>query len=270
MLATPSINLPESVAVWPADRTPLATEHDIGLPRLTYYLPDSENRTGQSVLVLPGGGYGMVSTPKEGHRPAQLLAAHGIAAGVLEYRHAPSRFPVPLIDAQRGMRQLRALAVKNGLRADRVGVMGFSAGGHLTGLVATQPSHPAGLVGDDLDAISCAPDFAAPIYPVVSFVEPWSHFGSANNLLGEAHDPALARQFSIEKIITPRTPPMFIAHGQADDIVPPANAIALYTALTEHGVPATLHIWEGDKHGFGLGANHPWGRALLDWLDKRR
>lgn len=265
-----TMNLPAAMPLWPAGRTPFATPEDAGLPTFTYYLPSSEYRTGQSVLILPGGGYWLVSTPKEGHRPAQLLAANGIAAAVLEYRHAPSRHPVPLIDAQRAMRLLRDLAVKNGLRADRVGVMGFSAGGHLAGTVATQPAHAGGVVGDGLDSVSPAANFAALIYPVVSLVEPWSHFGSANNLLGEPHDPALAASLSVEKNITPDTPPMFLAHMQGDGGVPCQNSLALYEALTARKVPAALRIYEGEGHGFGLAANHPWGRDLLEWLVLRR
>ena len=270
METTPSINLPQSIAVWPAGRTPLAGPEDGVLPRLSYYLPSDEYRTGQTILILPGGGYGMVSTPKEGHRPAQFLAAHGIAAAVLEYRHSPSLHPVPLIDAQRAMRHLRRLATAHGLRGDRVGVMGFSAGGHLAGTVATQPAHPAGLAGDELDALSAHADLAALIYPVVSLVEPWSHFGSRNNLLGVPADPALAIQLSVEKAVTAQTPPMFITHEQFDGCVPSANSLALYAALTAHRVPATLLLTEGAVHGSGLGANLPWGAALLAWLAGHR
>lgn len=270
MQTHPSPNLPQVIPLWPAGRTPLAGDQDGVLPRLTYYLPSDEFRTGQTILVLPGGGYGMVSTPKEGHRPAQLFAAHGIAAAVLEYRHAPSRHPVPLIDAQRAMRHLRWLAGSHGLRTDRVGVMGFSAGGHLAGTVATQPAHPAGLAGDELDAIDAHADLAVLIYPVVSLVEPWSHFGSRDNLLGVPCDPALALQLSVEIAVTSKTPPTFIHHEQFDGCVPSANALALYAALTANRVPATLHLAEGDTHGSGLGANQPWGHALLAWLQDHR
>jgi acetyl esterase/lipase len=270
MESRPSPNLPQLIPLWPAGRTPLASAEDGELPRLTYYLPSDEFRTGQSILILPGGGYGMVSTPKEGHRPAQLFAAQGIAAAVLEYRHSPSRHPVPLLDAQRAMRRLRSLALTHGLRPDRVGVMGFSAGGHLAGTVATQPAHPDGLVGDELDPIGAHADFAALIYPVVSLVEPWSHFGSRDNLLGTPHDASLARRLSLENAVTPQTPPMFITHEQLDAVVPVANSLALYAALTAQRVPATLLVTEGDVHGAGLGANQPWGAALLAWLSGTR
>lgn len=255
--------------LWPAGKTPLATAEDAGLPVFTYYLPSDEYRTGQSVLILPGGGYALLSSPKEGHRPAQLLAAHGVAAAVLEYRHAPSRHPVPLIDAQRGMRLLRSLAITHSLRTDAVGVMGFSAGGHLAGMVATQPPHEEGLVGDALDAISPSADFAALIYAVVSLTPPHAHEGSAHHLLGNPPDAALAKSLSIEKCVTDRTPPMFIAHMQLDS-VPGLGALELYAELTRHRIPSVLHVYEGETHGFGLGTNHPWGRDLLEWLAVRK
>lgn len=263
------MNLPCQMRLWPEGRKPFTTGADIGLPTFTYYLPSEEYRTGQSVLILPGGGYGLVSTPKEGHRPAQFLASQGIASGVLEYRHAPSRHPVPLIDGQRAMRLLRDLANTNGLRTDLVGVMGFSAGGHLAGSIATQPEQKQGMIGDELDGVSCAADFAVLIYAVVSLVEPYSHFGSAKNLLGELHDTEIARALSVEKNVTSRTPPMFLAHLQGDTSVPCQNSLELYTALTRNGIPATLHIYEGEGHGFGLAANHPWGRDLTEWIKLR-
>jgi len=144
MIREASINLPESLEVWPDGKKPFASSDDADFPTLTYYLPSEECRTGQTVLVLPGGGYGMVSTPKEGHRPAQFLAAHGIAAAVLEYRHSPQLHPVPLLDAQRALRMVRQKAVENKLDPDKVSCMGFSAGGHLSGSLATQPVVPEG------------------------------------------------------------------------------------------------------------------------------
>jgi acetyl esterase/lipase len=268
MQITPSINLPYELPVWPEKLTPFASSDDGQLPRLTVYLPSDEHRTGQTVLILPGGGYGGVSTPKEGHRPAQYLNAHGIAAAVLEYRHAPQRHPVPLCDAQRALRLLRNWAQENGLDPHQVGVMGYSAGGHLAGSLATQPALAGAKIGDALDNVPCHPNFAILIYPVVSLTAAFSHFGSRDNLLGVPCDPVLAEQLSIEKVITPQTPPMFIVHAQDDAGVPVANALALTTALTEQGVKAELHIYPEGGHGFGMANNHPWGPALLKWLEK--
>ncbi len=266
MNTTPSVNLPEIVSLWPAGKVPLAGPEDGELPRLTVYLPSEEYRTGQSVLILPGGGYGMVSTAKEGHRPAQYLNAHGIAAAVLEYRHAPQRHPVPLMDAQRGLRMLRSFVDGHGLSTEQVGVMGFSAGGHLAGSLATQPPVEEGCAGDAVDEISCKPDFAILIYPVVSFTAPYSHFGSRDNLLGVPAEPGLAERLSIEKAVTSDTPRMFLVHAQNDAGVPVANSLVLAQALSDHGVPADLHVYAGGGHGFGMAANHEWGPALLAWL----
>jgi acetyl esterase/lipase len=266
-----SINVPFSLTVWPEGKTPMPSDADGAFPNLTYYLPSDEYRTGQSVLILPGGGYGLVSSPKEGHRPAQYLAAHGIAAGVLEYRHSPQRHPVPLIDAQRGMRLLRQQAAIHGLDPHQVGCMGFSAGGHLCGTVATQMYEQAGLIGDDLDGLSCAPDFAIGVYPVVSLTAPdVAHIGSGKNLLGEPVDQELAEKLSVEKAVRADFPPFFLVHGQNDMTVPVENSIQLYLALTKHGVSATMHLYEDMPHGIGLAANHPWGPAMIAWLAEQQ
>lgn len=261
-----SINLPAEMAVWPEGTRPHALPEDGELPRLTYYLPSAEFRTGQSVLVLPGGGYNMISAPKEGHRPAQWLAVHGVASAVLEYRHSPHRHPVPLIDAQRAMRILRQLAARHGLDSDRVGCLGFSAGGHLAGTVTLCPPHPDGLVGDAMDSVSCHADFAALIYPVTTFVEEFGHTASRIALLGDPPDPERAAALSHECLVTAGAPPFLLVHGQNDDRVPVANSLSLYAALTSVNAPATLHVYADLPHGVGLAANHRWSRDLIDWL----
>jgi acetyl esterase/lipase len=266
MQAHPSINLPQSLAVWPDQQKPFAGPDDQDFPRLTYYLPSEEHRTGQTVLILPGGGYGLVSTAKEGHRPAQLLCAHGIAAAVLEYRHSPQRWPVPLLDAQRALRICRRKALEHGLDAAQVGVMGFSAGGHLAGTLAMHPEHPESRIGDEIDAVSCRPDFQILIYPVVSFEQPFSHFGSRDNLLGKPANPDLIQRLSLENLVDADSPPAFILHAQDDDSVLPQNSLLLAQSLTGHGVKTELHLIPDGGHGFGLAANLPWGRWLLEWL----
>lgn len=266
MQATPSINLPQPLSVWPEGQRPRARPDDAGFPNLHYYLPSEEHRTGQSVLILPGGGYGGLSSAKEGHRPAQLLCAHGIAAAVLEYRHSPQRHPVPLLDAQRGLRLCRHLARTHGLNEHHVGVMGFSAGAHLAGTLAMHPDLTEGHIGDELDSVSSQPDFQILIYPVVSFEKAYSHFGSRDNLLGKPADPDLAQTLSLENLAHKYAPPAFLVHAQNDTSVPPANSHALTQSLTNHQVQVELHIIPEGGHGFGLAANHPWGCWLLDWL----
>ena len=185
---------------------------------------------------------------------------------MLEYRHAPQRHPVPLCDSQRALRLLREWAGQNGLDPNQVGVMGYSAGGHLAGSLSTQPEVPESQVGDAADAQSYLPNFTILLYPVVSLTKPYSHFGSRDNLLGVPCDPALAEQLSIENAITPETQPMFIAHAQDDQAVPVANALALTSSLTAQGVKAELHVYPEGGHGFGMAANHAWGPSLLLWL----
>ena len=262
-----SINLPTVHALWPEGNTPhhLASEPDF--PTFTYYLPSEEYRTGQSVLILPGGGYHLVSTAKEGHRPAQFLCARGIACAVLEYRHLPLLYPVPLLDAQRALRLLRSLAAAQGLPTDQVGVMGFSAGGHLAGLLATQAPHPESAIGDDLDVVSCRPDFCALIYGVVTFVEACANEGTPRGLLGDTPDPKQLADLSLERSVPSDAPPFFLAHGQNDTAVPPENALLLYRACLEKNISATLHLYSDFSHGVGLAANLPWGRDLAEWLE---
>lgn len=266
MESAPSHNLPVQLALWPEGTLPFAGPEDGELPRLTLYRPSAEYRTGQTVLILPGGGYQRVSTEKEGHRPAMMLASRGHAAAVLEYRHSPARHPVPLADAQRAMKLLRSDTRTSGLDPGAIGVMGFSAGGHLAGLLATQPPVSLPCAPDAVEAESGRPAFAALIYPVASFCEPFSHAGSREALLGPDAEGPLRGQLSLERAVSESTPPMFIAHGQADESVPPENALSLYTALCRASVPADLHIYHGAGHGFGLGDNHVWGRDLLEWL----
>ncbi len=267
MDAADSHNLPFRIKVWPDGQTPRSSPEDGDLPRLTCYLPSDEFRTGHTILIFPGGGYRMVSTAKEGHRPAQLLSAHGIATAVLEYRHFPQLHPVPLMDAQRAMRLIRGQAARtDGLDPDAVGCMGFSAGAHLAGTLATHPSLEEGNLGDEISGLSCRPNFFVMIYPVVSFAGACAHIGSRGSLLGPDDDPALAESLSIERIVTPETPPCFIAHGQADETTVPDHSILLYQSLTRNKVPATMHIYQGLGHGVGLAANHAWGRDLIEWL----
>jgi len=266
MESAPSHNLPVRLPLWSEGPLPFAGPEDGELPRLTLYRPSAEYRTGQTLLILPGGGYQRVSTEKEGHRPAMMLASRGHAAAVLEYRHSPARHPVPLADAQRAMKLLRSDARTSGLDPEAIGVMGFSAGGHLAGLLATQPPVSLACAPDPVEAESGRPAFAALIYPVVSFCEPFSHAGSREALLGPEAEGPLRAQLSLERAVSESTPPMFIAHGQADKGVPPENALSLYTALCRVSVPADLHIYHGAGHGFGLGANHVWGRDLFEWL----
>lgn len=261
--------LPVSLPLWEG-RAPLAGEAQPGLPRATVYLPSEEHRTGQAIIICPGGGYGVVSMPKEGHRIARYVSSRGAVGVVLEYRHAPYHHPVPLLDAQRAIRLVRHHAEAWAVDPLQVGILGFSAGGHLAGTAACSPAVEAYAVGDAVDAHPCRPNFAVLVYPVVSLVADVAHRGSRRNLLGPNHEDALARSLSLEHAVTAATSPMLLIHTSEDEPVPPENSLLLYRALNAEGIPVELHIYERGPHGIGLAGNHPWGEALLTWLGSRR
>ncbi|WPJ95021.1 alpha/beta hydrolase [Coraliomargarita algicola] len=260
--------LPLTFPLW-EHNTPLAGEALPGLPRLTMYLPSPELRSGQAMIICPGGGYGGLSVPKEGHRIARFLSSHGHAAAVLENRYAPYRHPAPLIDAQRAIRTLRHHAAEWFIAPDQIGIMGFSAGGHLAGTAATQAQVEAGIVGDAIDQQHSRPNFAALIYPVISLNADCAHLGSRNNLLGAEAEPQLIQQLSLENAVSDQTPPTLLVHTNEDGGVPPENSILFYQALRANNIPAELHIYEKEGHGIGLAKNHPWGKAMLQWMQNR-
>ena len=265
----PNDGLPTTLPLWETT-VPMAGEALSGLPRLTVYLPSEEHRTGQAVIICPGGGYGMLSVPKEGHRVARFFSSHGHAAAVLENRYAPYRHPVPLIDAQRAKRIVRHHADDWDIDSNQIGILGFSAGGHLAGTAATFDCIEEGVVGDPIDDVSSRPDFAILVYPVVSFTKDCAHIGSRGNLLGENPDPTLIESLSLENAVSEDTPPMLLFHTNEDEGVPPENSILLYSALRSHGIPSEIHIYEKGEHGIGLGDNHPWGQAALTWMAEKR
>jgi acetyl esterase/lipase len=224
-----------------------------------------------AVIVAPGGGYRSLSMIKEGREPAVYLNALGIAAFVLKYRLGPRyHHPVQLGDAQRAIRLVRARAREWGLAPDRIGIFGFSAGGHLASTVSTRFDAGRADAPDPIERASSRPDFAVLAYPVISLVEPWTHQGSKTNLLGDAPDPALARSLSTDTQVTATTPPTFIYQTNADVSVPAENSAAYFLALRKAGVPAEFHVFKDGPHGTGLGqqdrALSEWPRLLANWL----
>lgn len=260
-----SISLPFTQPLWPKDHPANSLDN---VPSLTLYRASPEFRTHQFVIVCPGGGYRNLSRDKEGHRPAQLLASHGISAAVLEYRVFPNAYPAPQSDIQRAIRLVRAMAEEWDIQARQIGTLGFSAGGHLAGSAALLPPLEASLAGDSIDLQSCAPHFAALIYPVVTFTGHYAHLGSRNNLLGEEASDSEAQSLSLQTLVHDQAPPFFLFHGGMDIGVPPQNSLLLYQALHQHHIPADLHISHPITHGVGLADNLPWGQQLLNWLDR--
>lgn len=232
------------------------------IPAITVYLPRAMTAGTPAVLVCPGGGYVNLAMNHEGRQVASYLNSLGIAAFVLRSRLGPRyHHPIELGDAQRAMRVLRAHAAEWRLDPGRLGILGFSAGGHLAMTVSTH-----------FDSDS-RPDFAVLGYPVISMTEPWTHQGSKDNLLGANPAPELAKSVSGELSVTKQTPPTFLFHTDSDKVVPAENSVYYYLALRKAGVPAEMHIFERGPHGVGLAnddaALSEWSKLLANWLRVR-
>jgi acetyl esterase/lipase len=262
---------PQTLLLWPAGAPGAQGTEDRDKPAITVYMPPQTTGPMTAIIVAPGGSYRGLSMNLEGRAPANHLNALGVAAFVLRYRLGPQyHHPIELGDAQRAIRMVRARAAEWHIAPDRVGMMGFSAGGHLTSSASTHFDAGKSDAADPIERVSSRPDFAILGYPVISFVEPWTHQGSKTNLLGENPDAALARSLSSETQVTASTPPTFIYQTNADTTVPAENAVAYYLALRKAGVPAELHIFKDGAHGTGLGLRDPalseWPRLLANWL----
>ena len=244
---------------------------DKDIPTITVYLPRSTPAGMAAVIVCPGGGYTGLAMNHEGRQVANFLNSQGIAAFVLKYRLGPKyHHPVELGDAQRAIRMLRAHSADWHIATDRIGILGFSAGGHLAMSASTHFDAGKADAADVVDRVSSRPDFSVLGYPVISLVEPWTHQGSKNALLGANADPELAKSLSGEQSVTKETPPTFIFQTNADTTVPAENATYYYLALRTAGVAAEMHIFEKGPHGLGLAMDDPaiseWSKLLTNWL----
>jgi acetyl esterase/lipase len=226
------------------------------------------------MIVCPGGGYGGLAANHEGRQVANYLNSLGIAAFVLRYRLGPKyHHPVQLGDAQRAIRTVRANAAAWRIDPARIGIMGFSAGGHLAMTASTIVEAGNADATDPVDRVTSRPDFAVLGYPVISMTAAWTHQGSKRNLLGGAPDAELASRLSGEKAVTKDTPPTFIFQTNQDAAVPAENSVHYYLALRQAGVPAEMHIFERGAHGVGLAngdqALSAWSGLLANWLRAR-
>ncbi len=238
---------------------------NVTVPTLTAYLPPKDKATGMAVMICPGGGYWILAASHEGSDVAQWLNGMGIAAFVLKYRlpneEAMVRpYEVPLLDAQQGMVLIRQNATRFGIDPNRVGVMGFSAGGHLASTLSTQTNTDAQ-----------RPNFAVLLYPVITFSGDKAHGGSRDKLLGSAKSAELIRQYSNELHVTAQTPPTLLVHAANDTGVPVENSLVYFQALKQANVPAEMHIYPIGGHGFGLrvtdkGSLAGWPDAAQRWL----
>ncbi|HLU48169.1 MAG TPA: alpha/beta hydrolase, partial [Planctomycetota bacterium] len=265
---------PELVRLWPDGAPGAVGDEEADKPSLTIHRPAPAKANGAAVVVCPGGGYGFLAVDHEGKQVAEWLNSFGVTAFVLRYRIAPRyRHPAPLEDARRAIRLVRARADEWKIDPKRIGILGFSAGGHLASTAATQFEKGAEGATDPVERVSSRPDFAVLCYPVISFVESYTHRGSLRNLLGDSPAPELVESMSSERRVTAETPPTFLFHTNEDRGVPPENSIAFYLALRRHEVPAELHIYEKGRHGVGLAPGDPvlstWPERCRAWMEAR-
>jgi acetyl esterase/lipase len=257
--------------LWPDGAPGAVGSEEADRPTLSIYLPERSQATATGVVVCPGGGYRTLAMDHEGDQVARWLSSLGVAAFVLKYRLGPRyRHPAPLQDVQRAIRSVRYRAEELRVSPQRIGVWGFSAGGHLAATAATHFDAGNALAADPVERLSCRPDFVILAYPVISFSTEYAHKGSRDFLLGPDPNPELVESLSLEKRVTAATPPTFLFHTTEDRAVPPENSVLFYLALRKAGVPAELHIYERGRHGVGLAPDDPvlstWASRLKDWL----
>jgi len=249
------------------------------VPAYEVYLPAPEKRSGAAVVIFPGGGYSGLAMGHEGRDYAHWLNARGIAGIVVKYRvssqdAAGCHFPAPLLDARRAIRTARFNAPQWGLDSNRIGVMGSSAGGHLAAMAATPHAETFNEEsGDEIDLLSCRPDFQILVYPRTGMDQPWGHGDSKRRLLGEAPSPELVARVSSYRHINPQTPPCFLVHSADDMTVPARNSLEYAARCAEHHVPVVCHIFSQGGHGNGLqggGDSSDWSKLLNDWLSQNK
>lgn len=256
------------ILLWPDGAQGAQGDSDSDRPKYTVYLPTGP--TGTGVLICPGGGYQNLAMDHEGEQVAKWLNGYGVAGFVLQYRLGPKyHHPIEMNDALRAMRMIRSRASDYQLDAQRLGIWGFSAGGHLASTVSTHSDMGNLSAKDPVDRFPSRPDFSILAYPVITMGVA-THGGSLHNLLGPNPDPALVEELSNEKHVTQQTPPTFLFHTSDDPVVPVQNSILYYEACRQAGVPVEMHIFEHGPHGVGLAFDDPllapWPGLLATWM----
>ncbi|MFO7670709.1 MAG: alpha/beta hydrolase [Bacteroidales bacterium] len=261
------------VTIW--DTADIVRVRNVQKPDIALFLPAKKNATGEAVIICPGGGYNILAYDWEGTDIARWLNSKGIAAFVLKYRLPGSSsniepYKSPLLDVQRAMRLVRSNAEQWNVDPGKIGIMGFSAGGHLASTLSTHFDAGDALNPDPVERHSCRPDFSILIYPVISFTGEFTHAGSRRALLGAEPVQALVNNFSNELQVTGETPPAILIHAGDDSGVPVENSMVYYQALRAHQVPSELHIYPYGGHGFSLaiGQGHlsTWTDRVIDWI----
>jgi acetyl esterase/lipase len=264
---------PQEILLWENGAPGALGQTDADKPSITVYrAPRGSN--GTAIVVAPGGGYANLATEHEGRQEAYWFNAMGVTAFVLRYRLGPRyHHPIELGDAQRAIRTVRARATEFSVIPDRIGMMGFSAGGHLTSTAGTHFDTGKPDAADPIERVSSRPDFMILGYPVISFDPAVAHAGSVRMLLGENPDAKLIENLSNDLQVTPQTPPTFIFHTTNDNGVPVENSVRFYLALRKAKVPVEMHLFENGPHGVGMALNDPslsaWPTLLMNWLRAR-
>jgi acetyl esterase/lipase len=261
---------PKVELLWPGGAPGAVGAEDADRPELTILLPPAGSSVGTGVVVCPGGAYGHLAMSHEGMDVGRWFNKLGVAAFVLKYRLGPRyHHPAPLQDAQRALRTVRSRAAEFGIAPSRIGIMGFSAGGHLASTAGTHFDAGNPRAADPVERVSCRPDFLILGYPVITMDLRYTHQGSRTNLLGPDPDPKLVESLSNELQVTSQTPPAFLFHTTDDAAVPVENSVNFYQALRKAKVPAEMHLYQHGPHGVGLGKDPilaTWPDRLADWL----
>lgn len=247
--------------------------HNISVPTITIYKP--EKPTGTAVIICPGGGYGIVAASHEGSDVAKVFNEWGVTAFVLKYRLPDDKIMLdksiaPLQDAQRAIQLVRQNAKKWGINSKKIGVMGFSAGGHLAASLSTRYNER--LILND-KKISLRPDFSVLVYPVISFTDSLTHKGSRENLIGKRPSAFKIKQYSNELNVDKKTPPGFLVHAKDDDAVNYKNSEVYKDALLKNGVKASVFYYDAGGHGFGMQnktSDKKWMDELRKWLSEQK
>lgn len=265
---SPGENQKKTVYLW-GDKSANNGADPAKRPRLDFFIP--ENKTGKkraAIIVYPGGGYGGLAA-HEGVPFADLFASKGMVSAVCYYRVSPNRYPAPYADGVRAMRIMRSQAESLNVDPDKIGIIGFSAGGHLCSTIATQPALYKDPEDNFAASISARPNRVILGYPVISFEE-YGHTGSVKNLLGDNPSPDMLRQLSNQKQVTGDNPPAFLFHTADDEVVPVQNSFFFAEACVRNKVPTALHVYPNGKHGVGLAVDNPalngWPEVLMKWL----
>ncbi|MEC9092310.1 MAG: alpha/beta hydrolase [Planctomycetota bacterium] len=266
---------PEILKLWPQGAPGAKGKSANDQPTLILY-PAKENPNGTAVVICPGGGYGGLAMGHEGHEIAHWLNGHGISAFICDYRHRGKGYghPYPLMDAQRAIRTVRANARAWKVDPEKVGIIGFSAGGHLASTCATHESLGDLPKTDAINLEKCRPDFAILCYAVIGFDKPYTHRGSQRNLIGKEAPDELVKFYSNEGQVSGLTCPSFLWHTAEDRAVPVENSIQFFLSCQKNKVPSALHVFEKGRHGIGLAKTNPtarhWPDLCIGWLKQRQ